>query len=147
MQIENSSPGNHSPANDAVRCLAVLSGLVSVASFPLRIETFTLPSGVTLLYRLPQLRDCGPHTKYPFSARVTTVDGGVLPSGYKTPYSLAQLFARYELVAVGLNCQKYRISQKGVRFWWFSFPNREVLDRFTSEVHGMTLHDEELIVI
>lgn len=147
MQIEDSLSGNYHPANDAVRCLAVLSGLASMNSSVLPIESYTLPSGVTLLYSIPELRKIGLHTKYPFSARVTTIDGDVLPTEYKTLHSLAKLFRKYELKAVGLNCQKYRIALTGVKFWWLSFPTIEWLDRFTLEVHGSILNGKKLSLI
>jgi hypothetical protein len=147
MQIEDSRAGNYFPANDAVRCLAVLSGLASTILSVLAIESYTLPSGITLLYNIPRPRMYGPHTKYPFSALVTTIDGNVLPTEYETTHSVAKLSTKYDLEAVGLNCQKYGVGPTGVKFWWLAFPTREFLDRFTLEVHGSIVNGKELRVV
>jgi hypothetical protein len=147
MQIEDSFSGNYLAANGAVRCLLVLSALVSVDSLAFPIKSDTAPSGVTLLYGIPRPREYGSHTRHPFSARITTVNGDTLPIEYKTPYSIAKLFAKYPLEAVGLNCQNYRVRPNGVKFWWLSFPTAEVLESFTLEVHRSTLNGKELSVV
>jgi hypothetical protein len=147
MQIEDCRSGSYFAANDAVRCLAVLSGLIPGKPFTFPVGSFTMPSGITLLYKIPPRRKYGLHTKYPYAARIIVVDDSMLPKEYQTPHSLAKLFAKYELRAVGLNCQKYRVGSKGVKVWWLSFLTRESLDEITREVDGSVLNGKELRVV
>ena len=137
-QVGSKGPRMHRASNDATRCLAVLSGLVSLDSFTIP----KTPPGVLLLAELPR-----PSSNHPFTARITTTDGSVLPSEFKTPRSLSTLFAEYEPKAVALNSRGFRSSKSnGVRVWWLSFSTVESLERFTTKTDRSSLSGKTLAV-
>jgi hypothetical protein len=103
----------------------------------------TLPSQPTKILafqRLPQ-----PSSIHPFAVRITTMDGSLLPSEFKAPRSLSQLFEKYEPKAVAFN-QSGFLRNNGVRFWWVSLPTLESLKRFVAEIDGLTLSGKILSV-
>jgi len=137
-QAGSKGPRMHRASNDATRCLAVLSGLVSLDSFTIP----KTPPRVLVLAELPR-----PSSKHPFTARITTTDGSILPSEFKTPRSLSTLFAEYEPKAVALNSRGLRSSKSnGVRVWWLSFSTVESLERFTTKIDGSSLSGKSLVV-
>jgi hypothetical protein len=83
----------HRAANDTVRFLAILSGLISLDSFVI----CKIPK-VALLTHLPR-----PNSRYPFTARVTAADEEKLPLEFNTPGSLSKVFAKYDPKAVAMN--------------------------------------------
>ena len=157
MQIEDRGWHAHHAANDAVRFLTLLSGLIS--DMPLAINRWTELTNVwkfevhrskvqgsnamparSFLF-LPE-----PPGKHLFTARITTADGRKLPP--QTPLSLFNHFARYiGLKAVGFNWQAEASGPSGVKFWWVSFQTQELLTKCTSEIHGSTLGGTKLSVV
>jgi hypothetical protein len=83
-------PNRHRASNDAVRCLAVLAGLICLDSFAVPTKIYK-PVKLALLSKLP-----APIRKYPFTAPVTTADGGIIPPEYNSPKSLYELFKRFQ---------------------------------------------------
>jgi hypothetical protein len=150
MQIKDwrSHYNRHYAANDATRCLDVLSGLISTDNSITLLPA--VPSKqVQLLFKLPMSwrQDSRQYGGNSFTARITTSNGSVLPSAYSTPLSVSELFTKYELKAVGLNSQTERVRLNGVRFWWISFHTLESLEDFTKEVDGLSLEGTQLRVI
>ncbi len=112
-EVGSKGPRMHRASNDAVRCMAVLSGLVSLNSFTL----LKASPDVLLLTKHPH-----PSSKHPFTARITTSDGSTLPSEFKAPRSLSTLFEAYKPKAVALKTSGfYRGKLIGLKVWWLSF--------------------------
>jgi len=88
----------HSAANDAVRDLAVLVGLLFGTEL---ITTPRCKDQVKGYSSLPHVKAFRDWTQYPFSVKLATTDGGPLPQ--LSPRNLAEMFAGYDLKAVGLN--------------------------------------------
>ena len=125
----------HRATNDAVRCLALLSGLVSPDCVVIdKVQQTVLFSSIP------------PRTiRQPFTARITTVNGDSLPSEVHSPRSLSKLFAKYEPKAVAINSHCIAKSQ-GLKVWWISFLSMEALNRFTAEIDGSVLGERQLAV-
>ena len=129
----------HSAANDAVRSLAILAHLLSGAKL-----AFKSPSNKDEVKRwssLPHLRQCGPRTNHPFSARVSTTDGDALPA--LSLKELANLYASYNLKAVAMNCNN---QQRG-KIWWLAFHTLESLKDFLRDFEGTLIEGRSLKVI
>jgi hypothetical protein len=126
------------PSNDAVRCLAVLSGLLCLDP-----STFSVPirsQGMVVLQNLPQ-----PSPNYLFTARIATADGRFLPTEYASPRSLIRLFQGYDLKAVAFNHSGY-LKNNGIRFWWVSVETIESLQRLVADVHGSYINGKTLVM-
>jgi len=54
MQIEDRHPDSYFAANEAVRCLAVLSGLISMDSFDVPLGSFPIPSELHSITAFPK---------------------------------------------------------------------------------------------
>lgn len=128
----------HSAANDAVRIVAVLAGLLKDKT-PV-IERPIKPS-VLRYTKVPSRRDCGAHTKYLFSARIATKDYELLPKC--TLADLCKAYAIFDLKAVDMNSCK----NKPIRIWWFAFNTLKSLEDFVHQVHGTKMNGEELKVV
>lgn len=138
----------HRASNDAVRCLAVLCGLISLDSFSIPSK----PPKVLLLSEVPRLPEPLPPSKlrtanykYPFTARIKATDGSALPAEFATPSSLSRLFAKYEPKAVAINSSAAS-KPNGVKIWWVELPCLESLERFTADVNGSTVQGKRLLV-
>lgn len=110
LKIKDWHDQRHRASHDAVRCLAVLSGLHTLKSF----TTFALPPKVRLRSKLPS-----PRCSQPFSVRITAVDGSMLPK-IPTSGALSKYFAKYQPKDVALNRSGF-VKNDGVRVWWMSF--------------------------
>jgi hypothetical protein len=130
--------GHHWAANDALAYLGILSKLISTDQF------FTLPQ------RGPKKEQCDFHEHFrqrvrdrpykdPFTACVETIDGSLLPFGYRTTPKLNRMFRPYKLKAFGISNSRKRAKESGSNYWWFSFYTLETLEKFTERVDGMTL--------
>lgn len=62
------------------------------------------------------------------------------------PRHLSDLFAEYEIKAVGLNAATERVRAKGVKFWWVSFRTLEGLVEFIEKIDGSTLYSKTLLI-
>jgi hypothetical protein len=62
------------------------------------------------------------------------------------PHHLSDLFAEYEIKAVGLNAGTERVRAKGVKFWWGSFRTLEGLEEFIEKIDGSTLYGKILLI-
>jgi hypothetical protein len=133
-------PSKHGASNDAVRCLAVLAGLLG-------LDAFTFPSKFCKHVRLACLsRIPTPSKKYPFTARITTADGGILPPHYNTPISLYELFKKYLPNAVALNSQNGLPKSNGWKVWWLSFSSIEFLREFYLKINGSGIDGSKIVV-
>jgi hypothetical protein len=128
----------HNAASDAIRTLAVLSGLVSHAPMT---ESPPGRRGIQKFWKLPK-----PKSIHPFSVQVTTEDGGRLPK--LSPQSLMELFEKYEgLKGVAVNWRTQQQKTEGVKFWWAEFHTRESLERFVLDIDGSTINNTRLCVV
>lgn len=134
-------PNRHRAANDAVRCLAVLSGLISTDP-----STFAIPQRQNQFQHFSRLPKDSSSNNHPFAVRITTADGSKLPCEVSTPQHLSELFTEYEIKAVGLNAGTERVRANGVKFWWVSFRTLEALEEFVEKVNGSTLYGKTLSV-
>lgn len=117
----------HSAANDAVRNLAVLAGLLSGTQL------------ITTHSSLPPVKAFRHWTEYSFSVRLATTDGGPLPQF--TARDLSELFAGYDLQAVGLNRKNNRY------IWWMAFYTLESLREFIRDRESLKVEGKVLKVI
>ncbi len=131
----------HSAANDAVRNLAILAHLLSGAKVAFQPPPPNKEEEVKRWSSLPHLRQYGPRTNYPFSARVSTTDGDALPD--LTLEELANLYASYNLKAVAMNCKN---QQRG-KIWWLAFHTLESLKDFLRDFEGTVIKGKSLKVI
>jgi hypothetical protein len=130
----SSTPKGHRASNDAVRTLAVLSGLISLES------SHCTPSTETIRFsRIPRKGGI-----YPFAARITTADYDKLPACIRTPRALSTHFASYNPTAVGINSKAAQL--KGVRVWWISLPTLASLNKFAADIDGSILEGKQLAV-
>lgn len=117
-------------AADAVKCLAVLSGLL--ANLPMA-EVPWASRGVSIYCLLPRIergRFSG-RWHYP-TVRISARNEEKLPE--ITPDELFTFCAKYAgLLGVGLNWKKEALSRGRVGKWWVSFASRESLERFVRE--------------
>jgi len=141
MGIRDWRPNRHRAANDAVRCLTALSGLISTDP-----STFTVPQRHTELQYFSRLPKGSSLNNHPFAVRITTADGSKLPYEISTPHHLSKLFVEYEIKAVGLNANTELVRANGVKFWWISFRTLEALEEFVDKVNGSTLFGKTLSV-
>jgi len=141
MGIRDWRPIRHRAANDAVRCLAALSGLISTDP-----STFTVPQRQTGFQYFSKLPKGSRLDNHPFAVRITTADGSKLPYEISTPEHLSKLFVEYEIKAVGLNACTERVRANGVKIWWISFRTLEALEEFVDKVNGSTLYGKTLYV-
>ncbi len=128
----------HSAANDAIRALTILAGLLAgktLATKPKRDDW------VKIHRSLPSLKSFGPWTRYPFAVRVSAVDGSFLPD--ITLKDLVELFASYNLKAVGMN-EKNRVRR---RILWAAFHTVESLRDFIMHVEDEGVGGKRLKVI
>jgi hypothetical protein len=125
----------HHAANDAVRCLAVLFGLMC-------LESLTIPIKDSSIRLQGQIR---PSYTCPFTARITTADKSILPLEIKTARSLADLFKTYNPIGVGIN-QSSHARSNGVMVWWLSFSTLDCLQHFATHIHGSILHVKKILV-
>ena len=117
----------HYASNDALRCLLVLSSLLSPTA-PRFAPLTCLKASFSRFSKLPK-----PNRKFLFAARMKAIDGRRLPR--QTPQSLQKVFARFAgLNGVGLNAQTKRLREAGVGTWWVSFRDEESLSDFILEV-------------
>jgi len=124
----------HSAANDAVRDLAVLAGLLSGTT--LITTSQCKDQGYSSLPPIKAFRDW---TQYPFSVRLATTDGGPLPQ--IPARDLAELFAGYDLKAVGLN------RKDDVHIWWMAFHTLESLKEFIRDNESLEVEEKALKII
>jgi hypothetical protein len=133
----------HGAAADAVRTLAILSGLLCGATLQ---EHPNPKSGVSVLCTLPSLRDtkiCG--RQHYYTARIRVADGDKLP--LQTPYGLEKLYARHwGLMGEGLNSRTEVLARDRVKIWWVSFRSQETLNGFIARVDGSTFDGKVLRV-
>lgn len=125
----------HSAANDAVRDLAVLAGLLSGT------KLITTPQGKEQAKgysSLPPVKAFRHWAQYPFSVRLATMDGGSLPA--VSHRNLAELFAGYDLTAVGLN------REDNVHIWWLAFWTLKSLREFIRDSEGLKVEGKVLKV-
>ena len=134
---------SHRASNDAVRCLAVLCGLISSNSpshgIPCREHK------VCVFQKMPQFSRCSHAHTNPFTAFIPNSDGGILPTQYTAPRSLVGLFAKYELKAVAFNSREF-LKHNGVRTWWISLSNLKSLEHLAADVHGSVINGKTLQV-
>jgi hypothetical protein len=108
----------HGAAADAVRTLAILSGLLCGATLH---ELPNPPQGVSVLCSLPSSKYtniCG--RQHYYTARIRAADGDKLP--LQTSVGLEKLYTRHRgLVGVGLNLRSEVLARDRVRLWWVSF--------------------------
>jgi len=129
--------GKHCAANDALRNLIVLSGLVVHAPMDRpRPQRLPKPSEFSKLAAL-KLRP---------NARITAHDGGKLP--LHSPSSLIKLFANYQdLKAVAVNWHTLHQKTNGVRVWAVEFRTEEALEQFVGEVDGSFIDGTRVCVM
>lgn len=145
---DSPSPVLHRAANDAVRCFAVFAGLMTLDSSTnpskdLEGRLFIISPKdrkCRLLHQRPRL-----HKRHPFTARITTADGSILPSNFDTPHSLFEVFREFDPATVALNSHGI-LKNNGVKVWWFSFSGIELLKHFVTETHGSILGGKVLVV-
>lgn len=126
----------HSAANDAVRDLAVLAGLLSGTKLITTPQCKDQIKGCSSLAPVKAFRDW---TQYPFSVRLATMDGGPLPQ--ISPRNLAEVFAGYDLKAVGSN------RKNNVHIWWMAFYTLESLREFIRDNESLKVEGKALKVI
>ncbi|KAH4354046.1 hypothetical protein HBH98_014060 [Parastagonospora nodorum] len=135
----------HGGAADAVRMLAVLSGLV--CGVPIREDREHKEDNVSKYCHLPKresVREAPGKVRF-HTCRISAADGGKLP--LQTPNGLAGMFAAYEgLKGVGLNSRTPTLARAPVKYWWVSFRTREGLENFKREVDGSVHEDATLRV-
>ncbi|KAH4821504.1 hypothetical protein HBI23_047440 [Parastagonospora nodorum] len=135
----------HGGAADAVRVLAVLSGLV--CGVPIREDREHKEDNVSKYCHLPKresVREAPGKVRF-HTCRISAADGGKLP--LQTPNGLAGMFAAYEgLKGVGLNSRTPTLARAPVKYWWVSFRTREGLENFKREVDGSVYEDATLRV-
>lgn len=134
--------GHYFAANDCLRCLVVLSLLLSTDS------TFDLSPQLALKKsrkeascydRMPKRSP----KRFPNSTHIVTEDRSLLPLQYSWPLNLVVHFKDHEFKAVGTNMKS---TPKGVRVWWFAFHTSEAMEKFKREVNGMVLEGVKLRV-
>ncbi|KAF2094051.1 hypothetical protein NA57DRAFT_80472 [Rhizodiscina lignyota] len=133
--VDSNHSGCRRGSNDAVRCLAILSGLVSSAPF-------TAPSPEVTLYNRPRKSSGGDH----LTVRIATADGSTLPSELKSPKAVAEHFAEYELETVAVNRRDQYTRENEASYWWLSFQTAESLESFTTKTNGSMLNGKRLVV-
>ena len=129
------APSNHRASNDAVRTLAVLSGLSSLDIFKCG------KASVTKLFSSPPEH----WQDFRFKALITTSDNDVLPVHIRIPHDLSAHFAAYNPKAVLIDRHTFDRSN-GVREWWVCLPSPALLDVFATDVDGSVLHGKQLAV-
>lgn len=122
-------------ANDALRSLAIFTGLITSESLTVHRKR----RGIPCLGHLPS-----PTTRHRFTARITTTQDGMLPRKFDTPESLAELFGEFEPKAVALNSAGFK-KNNGVR-WWMSLLSEDSLNDFTAQIDRASLNGEKLVV-
>jgi hypothetical protein len=132
----------HSATGDAVKCLAVLSGLlhdVTLQDRPAKdqdtvsVYTFVLSSTNPIISKRDHF----------FTTRISATSGEKLP--LQTPYGLAELFAEHRgLCGVGLNARIQTHARGPVRYWRVLFRDRKALDDCVREVDGSTIEGVEV---
>ncbi|KAF1844905.1 uncharacterized protein K460DRAFT_416264 [Cucurbitaria berberidis CBS 394.84] len=133
----------HRAANDAVKTLAVLSGLLS--NIPL--QEVTREAGVSVYDSLPPLHaDKRQKRHHNFTARISAADGDKLP--LQTPNGLAKHYRKYQgLTGVGFNSQNSCLARGRVKYWWVAFRTLNSLNAFIADMHGSTFEDTKLRVV
>ncbi|KAH9882966.1 hypothetical protein J1614_000332 [Plenodomus biglobosus] len=132
----------HQAANDAIKILALLTGLTSNTPF----KPTTKEVGISFYSFLPLLQ---PHRtnqrRQAFNARISAAGGAKLP--VQTPQGLRRLCERHAgLMAVGLNARNEMMHRGPVRFWWASFESAEALGGFVDAMRGLRLEGRVLCV-
>jgi len=130
-----SSHPRHGGAADAVKLLAILSGLL--CSAPLRTESGPKQDSVSKYCHLPRADAIqeSPGKFHFHTCRISTADGQKLPQ--QTPNGLAKMFSSYEgLKGVGLNSRTQALARAPVNYWWVSFRTLGELEDFKREVDG-----------
>lgn len=123
----------HGGAGDAVKCLAILSGLlhdIPLADVPLPKR------GVSKYCFLPKSKNVGFSGRYHFhTARISASNNQKLP--LQTPNGLEALCAAYlGLLGVGLNSKTEAVPRGPVRSWWVSFSSQTTLEDFAQAFDG-----------
>jgi hypothetical protein len=131
----------HSAANDAVRNLAVLAGILSGSECTIELLPDRDQNKIRKYTSLPHARQIGPTTRYPFTAHVGAVDGIPLP--VRTPKELSTMYAGYSLKAVGVNSKTRRL----VTIWWMAFHTLESLKSFMLDIEGSNIEGKILKVV
>lgn len=130
----------HYASNDALRCLLVLSSLLSPIA-PGFAPPTSSKDPFSRFAKLPK-----PSRKFPFAARMRAMDGRRLPR--QTPQSLQKAFARFAgLNGVGLNAQTKRLRSAGVGTWWVSFRDEVSLSDFILEVARLSFKGVKFCVV
>ncbi|PSN66491.1 hypothetical protein BS50DRAFT_677683 [Corynespora cassiicola Philippines] len=125
----------HCAANDALRNLIILSGLIShVPINPQhpspKVRTFT------------QLK---PTKTHHCAATIAAKDGGKLP--IYSPGSVSKLFSNHPgLKSVALNWKTLHHRTEGVRFWRVEFDTQESLESFITDIDGSMIDNTEISV-
>ncbi|CAO2651421.1 Nn.00g039910.m01.CDS01 [Neocucurbitaria sp. VM-36] len=133
----------HVAANDAVKTLAVLSGLLCNSSF----QDITRGGGVSIYTYLPPLQISKIGNRYhPFTAHISTVDGNRLP--LQTPVGLAKHCAKYPgLTGVGFHSENEMVARGRVKYWWVAFRSLESLTSFMTKADGSIFEGTKLCVV
>ncbi|PSN72807.1 hypothetical protein BS50DRAFT_582435 [Corynespora cassiicola Philippines] len=127
----------HSAGTDAVRCLAVIAGLLS--DIHVDVSVLEARKGPRLCTHLPRLTSPRPH-----SIRITTFDGGWLPD--YTPNKLVKVFGSHGgLIAVGLNRNGGREVHN--KFWWLQFEANKFLEDSCTQANGSIIDGVKLCVL
>ena len=132
----------HGAAADAVKVLAVASGLLCGATLHELVESKF--KGLSVLCKLPSPNytwHCG--KEHRFTARIRAADGSKLP--LQTTIGLKRLYQHRGLRGVGLNARNDNLARDRVHVWWLSFRSQEVSD-FIAKVDGSTFNGTVLCV-
>lgn len=135
LEIKDWFSQKHRAAHDAVRCLAVLSGLVTSRSCNIPDHS----PKVQLFSRLPS-----PDHPRAFGVRITATDGGMLPR-LPTASAVSVYFADYQPKAVALNRSGF-LKNGGVRVWWMSFVDLQSMNHCVAQLDGSSLDGRLLTV-
>jgi len=140
MQVTYPGPKHHQtcPANDALRTLNVLSGLVHNVSM---IQLPPSAPKVRALHRIPPLR-----TSRPFAAWVETEYRRRLP--LISHEALRDRFSRYAgLKTVAVSWRTQREKAQGAFRWFVEFNSEESLNQFIKEVDGSIIDNVPLRIV
>ncbi|KAF2107120.1 hypothetical protein BDV96DRAFT_305601 [Lophiotrema nucula] len=137
-----SRDNKHCPANDALRCLVILSGLIHNAPF-----VFDPPRGPkTPVIRAFNCLGSLYRVSSGFTAMITTDDRSRLPT--VTPDSLAKLLSGYTgLEAVAVNykwAREQRNPSGGKGIWLAGFRSQEHLEVFILDVDGSVIDGKQV---
>lgn len=125
-----------SAANDAVRHLAVLAGLLAGVKLMATPRCKSGVEGSELVPRVKAFRDWG---QFRFSVRLVAADGGKLAG--LCARDLVEMFAGYGLMVVGLNCMD------GIDIWWLAFDTLGSLKRFICDNESLKVEGKAVKVM